>query len=126
MQPRCDPLAFGSSFELYQWCDTSGDVTVPQTSTRDVTACSTDLSLPVHRATDPSGLEGDPRRSPSPTPVPRQGHLEQVTQHIQVGFGCLQRGKLYNLRGQLFQCSASLSVKKFFLKLRWSFLCFSL
>lgn len=46
-------------------------------------------------------------RSSSPTPLPRQRHLEHLT----------QRGRLHDHPGQLFQCSATINVK-FFLMLR--------
>jgi len=40
--------------------------------------------------------------SPSPTPLPKQGHLEQATQDlVQVGFEYLQRRRLHNHSGQL-------------------------
>ncbi|XP_063262908.1 uncharacterized protein LOC134555340 [Prinia subflava] len=52
-------------------------------------------------------------------PLPRQGHLEQVTQErIQVGLECLQRGKLHTLPRQLFRSSATRHGQKFFLMVR--------
>ncbi|XP_053796469.1 uncharacterized protein LOC128786832 [Vidua chalybeata] len=55
---------------------------------------------------------------------PRQGHLEGVTQErVRVGLEWLQRGRLHNLPGQLFQWSTALNVKEFFLKFRWYLLC---
>lgn len=39
-------------------------------------------------------------------------------EHVQVHLECLQRGRIHDLPGQLFQCSATLNVKKFFLMLR--------
>lgn len=40
--------------------------------------------------------------------------------------GCFQRGRLHDVRGQLFQCSAVLSGETFSLMLRWNLLYFSL
>lgn len=57
-------------------------------------------------------------RSSCLSPLPRQGHFEQVTEeHIQADFECLQRQRLDELPGQLFQCSATPNVQKFFLML---------
>lgn len=52
------------------------------------------------------------------SPLPWQGHLEQVTQEcIQEGLGFLHTGRLQALPGQ-FQRSATLHGKRFFLTLR--------
>lgn len=62
----------------------------------------------------------DLRRFPSPTLLPRRGHLlGKVKQEcVQVGFECVQRERLHALPGQPFQCSATLNVKKLFFMLR--------
>jgi len=40
--------------------------------------------------------------SPSPTPLPKQGHPEQAAQHrVQAGLEYLQRRRLHSLPGQL-------------------------
>lgn len=53
------------------------------------------LTSHCNRITELLGLEG---RSPSANPMPRQSHLEQVTEeHIQVALECLQRRKLHAL-----------------------------
>ena len=63
----------------------------------------------------------------SPTLPPKQSHLEQVAQeHIQAAFERLQRRRLHNPSGQLFQCSVTLKVKNYFLMFRWKLFCFSL
>lgn len=47
------------------------------------------------------------------------GRLVRVAQgHVQVGLGCLQRGRPHARPGQLFQCSATFHGKNFFLVLR--------
>jgi len=47
------------------------------------------------------GVGRDLCGSSSPTPLPKQGHLQQVAQDlVQVGFEYLQRGRLHNLPGQ--------------------------
>lgn len=70
---------------------------------------------------------GDLWRSSSPASLPRQGHLDQVTQEcVQLGFECLYgQGDFTNSLGSLVQCSATLN-KKLFLMMRKKFLCFSL
>lgn len=55
-------------------------------------------------------------------PTPCQGSITSSKEDIQMGFKCLQRGRLHN---SLFQCSGIIAVE-FFLMLRWNFLCFSL
>ena len=53
----------------------------------------------LHRVTQCQELEGTSKGQPNP--LLKQEHLDQVTQeHIQVGFGCLQRGRPHNLSGQ--------------------------
>jgi len=48
-----------------------------------------------------SGVERDLCGSPSPTPVPKQGHPEQAAQDlVQEGLEYLQRRRLHNLPGQ--------------------------
>jgi len=48
------------------------------------------------------GVGRDLWGSSSPTPVPKQGHLEQAAQdHVQADFEYLQRRRLHNLSGQL-------------------------
>lgn len=42
--------------------------------------------------------------------------ITQSNPPLPKGLECSQRGRLHTLPGQLFQCSASLKVKKFFLK----------
>jgi len=65
--------------------------------------------------------------SSSPTPLLKQGLLQQAAQdHIQVGFEYLQRRRIHNPSVLPVQCSVTLKVKKFFLVFRWNFLCFSL
>ena len=50
-----------------------------------------------HRITEGRDLCG----SSSPSPLPKQGHLEQAAQDlVQVGFKYLQRRRLHNLSGQ--------------------------
>lgn len=64
-------------------------------------------------------------KSSSPIPLPKQGHLEQVTQEcVQVGLECLQRWRLHDLCEQLFNALPPQS-KEIFLMLRWNFMCFS-
>ena len=59
--------------------------------------------------------------SPSPTPLLKQGHLQQAAQdRVQVGLEYLQRRRLQG------QGSVTLRGKKFFLLFSWNFLCFSL
>jgi len=46
-------------------------------------------------------VERDLWGSPSPTPLPKQGHLEQVAKRlVQAGFEYLQRRRIHNLSGQ--------------------------
>jgi len=48
------------------------------------------------------GVGRDLWGSSSPTPLPKQGHLEQVVQElVQVGFEYLQRRRLHNPSGPL-------------------------
>jgi len=48
-----------------------------------------------------TGFGRDLCGSPSPTPLPKQGHLEQAAQdHIQAGLEYLQRRRLHSLPGQ--------------------------
>jgi len=74
------------------------------------------------------GVESDLWGSSSPTPLPKQGHLQQAVQdNVQVGFEYLQgRRHLKPPLGSLFQGSVTLRGKKFFLMFRWNFLCFNL
>ena len=74
-----------------------------------------------------SGVGRDLCGPSSPTPLPKQGHLQQAAEDlVQVGFEYLQRRRLHKPPlGSLFQCSVTLRVKKFFLMFRWNFLCFS-
>lgn len=68
-----------------------------------------------HKTPELSGSEGASGES---EPLPRQGHLEQVTREgRQVGLECPQGGKLHTLPRQLFQRSATLHGRKFFLTL---------
>lgn len=76
-----------------------------------------------HSLTEPQINWGWKKRSFSPSPLPRQGHLKQVITRTHPG-GCLQRRRFHNLSGQLLQCSATLN-GKFFLMVRQN-LCFSL
>ena len=47
------------------------------------------------------GAVGDLWGSSSPTPLPKQGHLQQAAQdRIQLGFQYLQRSRLHNPSGQ--------------------------
>jgi len=47
------------------------------------------------------GVGRDLCGSPNPTPVPKQGHLEQAAQDlVQVGLEYLQRRRLHNSSGQ--------------------------
>jgi len=47
------------------------------------------------------GVGRDLCGSPSPTPQPKQGHLQQAAQdRVQAGLEYLQRGRLHNLPGQ--------------------------
>jgi len=65
--------------------------------------------------------------SSSPTPLPKQGQLQQAAQDcIQAGFEDLQRRRIHSLLGSLFQCSVTLRGKKFLLIFSWNFLCFCL
>lgn len=58
--------------------------------------------------------------------LPRLHHPEPVTQeHIQMGFECLQGGRLHDLSGQRFQCSDTFNIK-FFLMLKLNFQCLML
>ena len=48
------------------------------------------------------GVGRDLCGSPSPNPLPKQGHLQQAAQDlVQVGLEYLQRRKIHNLSGQL-------------------------
>lgn len=54
----------------------------------------------VRNITELIGLEGTSGDHPFQPPA-RQGHLEPMTQEcLQVGFECLQNGRLHNLPGQ--------------------------
>ena len=47
------------------------------------------------------GVGRDLCGSSSPTPLPKQGHLQQAAQDlVQVGLECLQRRRLHSLPGQ--------------------------
>jgi len=47
------------------------------------------------------GVGRDLRGSSSPSPLPKQGHLQQAAKdHVQVGSEYLQRRRLHNLCGQ--------------------------
>jgi len=73
------------------------------------------------------GVGRDLWGSSGPTPLPKQGHLQQVPQDcVQAGLEYLQRRRIHNPLGSLFQGSVTIQVKKFFLVFRWNFLCFSL
>jgi len=73
------------------------------------------------------GVGRDIWGSSSPTPLPKQGYLQQAAQDlIQAGFEYLQRRRLHNLPGQPVQCSVTLRGKKFFLMFSWNFLCVNL
>jgi len=66
-------------------------------------------------------------RPSSPTPLLKQGHLQQAAQDpVQAGLEYLQRRRLQTSLGSLFQGSVTLRGKKFFLMFRRNFLCFSL
>jgi len=72
------------------------------------------------------GVGRDLCGSSSPTPLLKQGRLQQAAQDLtQVGLEYLQSWTIHNL-GNLFQCSVTLRGKKFFLTFRWNFLCCSL
>lgn len=62
-----------------------------------------------HRITDLSGLEIIQSNAPAEAGSPGVGD----TEHVQVGWECFQGGRLHNLPGKLFQCSATPSIKKF-------------
>jgi len=73
------------------------------------------------------GVGRDLCGSPSPTPLPKQGHPEQAAQDcVQVGFEYLQRRRLHSLPGQPVPGLRHPQMKKFFLGFIWNFLCFSL
>ena len=73
------------------------------------------------------GVARDLRGSSSPTPLPKQGHLQQAPQDlIQVGFEYLQRTRIHNLSGKPVPGVHHLRVRMFFLIFSWNFLCFSL
>jgi len=58
------------------------------------------------------GVGRDLCGSPSPILLPKQGHLQQAAQDlVQAGLEYLQRRRLHNLPGSLFQCSVTLRVK---------------
>jgi len=47
------------------------------------------------------GVERDLYGLSSPTPLPKQGHLEQAAQDlVQAGLECLQRRRIHSLSGQ--------------------------
>lgn len=73
-----------------------------------------------------SPITGDPWRSPSSNPLPGQDHLEQQHRDTPRGVFSVSKGRIHNLPGKLFQCSATLNVNKSFLTLKWNFLWFSL
>jgi len=69
------------------------------------------------------GVGRDLWGSSSPTPLPKQVHLEQAAQDlVQAGFVYLQRRRFHNPLGSLFQWSITLKIKKFFLLFNWNFL----
>ena len=72
------------------------------------------------------GIGRDLCGSSSPTPLPKQGHLQQAVEDlVQAGLECLLLWR-YSSLGSLFQGSVTLRGKKFFLMFRQNFLCFSL
>ena len=65
--------------------------------------------------------------SSSPTPLPKQGHLQQAAETLSRRILNISReGDSTASLGSLFQCSVTLRGKKFFLMFSWNFLCFSL
>jgi len=63
----------------------------------------------------------------SPTLLLKQDHLQQAAWDlVQVGLSISREGDSTTSLGSLFQCSATLQIKKFFLMFSWNFLCFSL
>ena len=70
------------------------------------------------------GIGRDLERSSSPIPLPEQEHLYEVTRE------CVQRvlnvsrvGDSTHPLGSRFQCSVTLTEKKFLLKSKWNLLC---
>lgn len=89
---------------------------------------NTHFDIPPHAITCKQnqrrvGFEG----TSGPIPLPRQSHLEQVTQErVQANPECLQRGRPHHPSGQPVPVLCILTVNKFFLMWRWNFCCFSL
>jgi len=69
------------------------------------------------------GVGRDLWGSSSPTPLLKQGHLQQAAQDL---VQADREGDSTTSLGSLFQCSVTLRGKKFFLMFRWNLLCFSL
>lgn len=68
----------------------------------------------------------DLRRSPGPTPLLKQGHLEQVAEvHVQTAFEYLQRGRIHSISGQHVLVLSHPHMRKRFPMLRGTLLCFS-
>jgi len=59
------------------------------------------VTCPVPQNHSTAGVDRDLCGSPSPTPLPKQGHPEQAAQdRVQVGLEYLQRRRLHSLPGQ--------------------------
>lgn len=85
--------------------------------------CSWFTLLDFHRTTELLQQERISGNHSMQLPA-RQSYPEPVTQkHIPIGLEGLQVRRLYNLPGQLFLCSATLGITKFFLMLRLIFSC---
>jgi len=73
------------------------------------------------------GVGRDLWLSPSPNPLPKQGHQQQAAQHhVQAGLNISREGDSTAPLGSLCQGSVTLRGKKIFLMFSWNFLCFSL
>jgi len=73
------------------------------------------------------GVGRDLCGSSSPTPLPKQGHLQQLHRNLSRRvLNISTEGDSTSSLRSLFQCSVTLRGKKFFLMFRRNFLCFGL
>jgi len=88
--------------------------------------------LSLHRITESQNhrmlrVGGDLCRSSGPTPLPKQGHLQQAAQDlVRWVLNISREGESTTSLGSLFQGSVTVREKLFFLMFRQNFLCFNL